>query len=143
MTESTTPGRTLRIAAGFMAALFAISIAVQWNDPDPLSWMAIYGVAAALAGAAAAGYLPFRLNAAALVLFLALFFIWLPSLADARGEAFQSFQMRAAIDEEPREAVGLALCALWSGIQTWAARRSRGNVARELEQPPTGQNSSS
>jgi len=108
-----------------MAALFGLSLAVQWNDPDPLRWMVAYGIAAGLAGAAAAGYLPYRLNAAAFVLFLALVALTLPGLVDARRESFTSFQMRTASDEEPREVVGLALCAVWSGVQTWAARRGR------------------
>jgi len=108
-----------------MCALFLLSVAVQYNDPDPYLWMPIYGLAALLAGLAAAGRLPLWPNAAALVVFLVLFAIWAPSLFGARREAFTSFSMRAAADEEPREAVGLALCALWSAVQTMAARRNR------------------
>jgi hypothetical protein len=29
-----------------MAALFLFAAAVQYNDPDPLRWMAVYGLAA-------------------------------------------------------------------------------------------------
>jgi hypothetical protein len=115
----------LRALAAVMCALFLLSVAVQWNDPDPWLWMPLYGLAAALAGLGAAGRLPLAPNAGALALYLALFALWAPSLFGARGEAFTSFTMRAEADEAPREALGLALCALWSAVQTAAARYSR------------------
>jgi hypothetical protein len=34
-----------RIVSGVMALLFLFATAVQYNDPDPLRWMAIYGLA--------------------------------------------------------------------------------------------------
>jgi hypothetical protein len=119
------PPPALRAGAAALCALFVLSVAVQVNDPDPWLWMPIYGVAATLAGACAAGRLPLLPNAAALVAFLALFAVWAPSLAGAREGAFTSFHMRAAADEAPREAVGLALCAAWSAVQTLAAWRLR------------------
>jgi hypothetical protein len=85
--------------------------------------MPIYGLAAALAGLGAAGRLPLWPNAAALALFLGLFALWAPSLSGARREAFESWQMQSAGDEEAREAGGLALCAVWSAVQTWRARQ--------------------
>ena len=117
------PGRMFRAAAAAMCGLFLLSVAVQWNDPDPWLWMPIYGLAALLAGQGAAGRLPFAANAAALVLYLVLFAIWAPSLVGARHQAFESWHMQAPEDEAPREAGGLALCAVWSAIQTLAARR--------------------
>ena len=35
----------VRAFNGLMCALFLLSVVVQWNDPDPLRWMAIYGAA--------------------------------------------------------------------------------------------------
>jgi len=114
-----------RLAAGLMAVLFVFSAAVQWNDPDPALWIALYGVAAVLAAAAALGTLPLPPNAAAAVLFTLLFLWWAPSLVGARAEAFESVEMQEAGDEEPREALGLLLCAAWSGAQSVAAWRRR------------------
>jgi hypothetical protein len=110
-----------------MCALFLLSVAVQYNDPDPWLWMPLYGLAAALAGLGALGRFPLGPNAAALALFVGLFALWVPSLLVARREAFTSFAMRASGDEEPREAVGLGLCAAWSAVQTLAAWRRRGS----------------
>ena len=88
--------------------------------------MPIYGLGARCSrGSLRAGRLPLWPNAAALVLFLGLFVVWAPALLGARAEAFESWHMQSAGDEEPREAVGLALCALWSAVQTVAARRRR------------------
>ena len=33
-----------------MLAMFVFSVAVQYNDPDPLPWMAIYAAAAVVCG---------------------------------------------------------------------------------------------
>lgn len=118
--------RGFRITAGVMTALFALSVVVQWNDPDPLAWMAIYGLAAVMSGLAAAGRVPLAPNAMALAIFVALTLLWVPSLVGARSEAFTSFRMKASGDEEPREAVGLLLCAGWSAVQTRVAWRGRG-----------------
>ena len=64
-------------------------------------------------------------NAAALVLFSGLFLWWAPTLVGARPAAFETFRMEEARDEEPREAGGLLLCAVWSGAQTISALRRR------------------
>ncbi len=117
--------RTFRVAAGAMTALFAVSVAVQWNDPDPFYWIAIYGVAALLAARAAQGQLPFATNAAALAVFTALALRALPDLLHGRKEAFTHWRMLAERDEVAREAGGLLLCALWSAVQTAVAWRRR------------------
>lgn len=46
---------SLRVAHGGAALLFAASAFVQANDPDPLRWMALYGLAAAAAAVGAHG----------------------------------------------------------------------------------------
>ena len=48
-----------------MAVLFAFAAAVQCNDPDPLRWMAMYGLAMLACGLALAGRLPRLLPALA------------------------------------------------------------------------------
>jgi Transmembrane family 220, helix len=37
--------RWFRYPCWLMAALFAVSVGLQYNDPDPIRWMLIYGAA--------------------------------------------------------------------------------------------------
>ena len=117
--------RGYRITAGVFCAVFILSAAVQWNDPDPLAWIALYGIAAVLAGAGAMGRLPVAPNLGAAALFVLLTLLWVPSLGGARSEAFTSFEMKASRDERPRETVGLAICASFSVFQAAVAWRRR------------------
>ena len=38
----------MKIIAGLAALLFAYSAFLQWNDPDPVRWIALYSCAAVL-----------------------------------------------------------------------------------------------
>jgi hypothetical protein len=119
--------RGFRFAAGGMAALFVLSAAVQWNDPDPAYWIAIYGVAAILAARAAQGQAPLVPNAVALSAYALLALRALPDLLGAREQAFSHWHMLSSGDEVAREAGGLAICALWSAALTavaWRVRRT-------------------
>lgn len=115
--------RAFRTAAGVMTAVFVVAAAVQWNDPDPAYWIAIYGVAAILAARAVQGQLPLLPNAVALATFGVLALRALPDLLGAREQAFTSWKMLEPHDELAREAGGLLLCAAWSGVQTFFALR--------------------
>jgi hypothetical protein len=105
-----------------MAALFVFSVVVQYNDPDPLRWMAVYG-AAALACVLAIfgrGYWPLvaALGLVALV--------WALTLAPAVvgkvrfGELFESFEMKDERVEVAREMGGLLIVAFWMAVLTVA-----------------------
>lgn len=119
------PGSAFRKASAAMALLFAFAALVQWNDPDPVAWILLYGLAATLAGLAARSRARFAPNAAAAALFAALAIWWAPSLGTARGEAFTSVRMKASQDEEPRETIGLVLCAVWTATTAAVVRRRR------------------
>ncbi len=122
-------GTGLRIACLGFAVLFLVGAAVQWNDPDPLPWMLAYGLAAGLSAAAARGRFWPR-STALFALGMALWFLWLaPSLLGAPEEAFTSFRMRATSHEEPREAAGLALLAVWNAILARRGARRGGGSA--------------
>ena len=118
-----------------MALVFALSVAVQWNDPDPAYWMAIYGVAALLAARAALGQLPLIPNAVACLAFTLLAVRALPDLLGAREEALTHWRMLDPGDEAAREAGGLLLCALWSAVQTAAAVRARRSSGSHGDMP--------
>jgi len=117
----------MRIASGIFTALFLLSASLQWNDPDPARWIAGYLVAAGLSLAGSFGRVPVVPNAAAALAFAAWFATLAASLPNAPSEAFTSFHMQAASHEEPREAVGLLIAAVWTAaLAVTGARRARG-----------------
>lgn len=107
--------------------LFVLGAAVQWNDPDPLGWMAAYLVGAGLALAAALDHWWAWPKTIAAVLYLAAFLTLAPTIGSAPSEAFTSVQMQSLDHEEPREAVGLGLLTVWTSALAGAAWRRRGD----------------
>jgi hypothetical protein len=117
----------MRWLDGLFFALFLLAVAVQYNDPDPALWMAGYGVAAGLSLAAWLGHLPVLPNLLAGIGFLLWFLSLAATLPGAPLEAFTSFKMAAASHEEPREAIGLLLAAVWTlSLSARGRRRERG-----------------
>jgi hypothetical protein len=105
----------MRIANALFALLFAFSMAVQLNDPDPLRWVAVY--AAALA-ACVAWELRRGGRRIARAVGLASGVWALLSARDIRlavpvGEALTDWHMHAGGSEELRETLGLALVTAW------------------------------
>jgi hypothetical protein len=123
--------RFLWLAAnGLMVLMFAFSVVVQANDPDPWRWMLLYGVATG------ACLLAFRRGLRwwfpALVGVIAL--PWSASLAPrvvgsvSFLDMFEEFEMKNVAIEESREMYGLLLVALWMSVLTVRAvlQRPRG-----------------
>lgn len=121
--------RTLEVAADVVMALaFAFSVAVQANDPDPLRWMALYGLAlvATVLSLLRRGH--WALPAALAVVASA----WAASLWPdvwgkvPFGDMFGAFEMADIGIEESREMYGLLIVAAWTAFLAWrTARRSR------------------
>jgi hypothetical protein len=105
-----------KLLNGVMTILFVLAILVQSNDPDPVLWMLVYGVAAALC---VATLLKFRLRPV-LIAFMAVCVtgvIYLsPRFADTSMQAFASVGMNSIIEEEVRELWGLVICLAWSVV---------------------------
>ena len=105
----------LRVVNAVLALGFVAAAVVQWNDPDPLRWMALYG------GAAVACVVWQRVRggwmAAAVVGAVAL--AWSVSIAvglervATMDELFSPMEMKGGPIEESREAIGLAIVAAW------------------------------
>ena len=112
----------MRFLNFFFAAVFALGAIVQWNDPDPLAWIVAYLVGAGLSIHAARGGRAFGPNLLATIVFLGGFASLAATIPEAPDEAFTSFRMQASSHEEPREAVGLLLLAVWTGVLAWRAR---------------------
>ena len=99
-----------------MCGLFLLSVVVQWNDPDPVRWMAIYGAALAVCLVVA---LRGRIVAGVPVLVAVIALFWSvatiaggPSVT-AYSHMFDAWEMKSISVEEAREATGLLIVAVW------------------------------
>jgi hypothetical protein len=119
----------IRVLNGIMAVLFVVSAALQWNDPDPLEWAAMYLAAATACGLFALGrreapYVALAVCAVAVVWAATL----LPSVVGrvAPSEMFESMQAKDGMVEVARESGGLLIVAAWSAtIGVLGLRRAR------------------
>lgn len=107
------------------AALFALSAVLQYNDPDPAAWIAIYA-------AAAVACLVFRRHRLAPLVALAVLACalgWIGYLApdliaEARpGDLVKSMDDKGGSAELAREAGGLAIVAAWMAVLIWGQAR--------------------
>ena len=115
--------RTLWI---FGLLFFAFAVVVQYNDPDPLIWMSLYGIVAAASLLALLDCLTPRLVVIATIPHL-LFGVWLsPNLLRTSVDAFRTVGMKNDLDELVREAWGSVICILWMiGLYVHARRLAR------------------
>lgn len=112
----------------FLALLFALFAAVQFNDPDPWGWALMYGFVAAVCGLAAFGHYHTYL----LYLGLGIALIWMAALVPGfvswvkMGMPTITGSMKAESPhvELTREFLGLVLCILVLGWQWRRARQS-------------------
>ena len=108
----------MRALHGLFALLFLFGAAVQFNDPDPLGWAAIYLAAAINSGLAALGRAPWIGATAVLVVALA----WAATLAPAVvgkvpfSSMFGDWEMAITGVEESREMYGLVIIAAWMAV---------------------------
>jgi hypothetical protein len=115
-----------------MAALFVLSMAVQYNDPDPFVWMLAYAVPASLCVTASLDRLAFRLAAVSAIAYATLAVYWLPSVLGVSVAALTHIGMDSQQDEEAREGLGLLIAAVWLSVMAaWTARTKRG---RDLDE---------
>ncbi len=116
-----------RIANWVMIAAFLFSVAVQYNDPDPVRWILIYGLAALACILKVRRRLRWYFPAAVGVTA----FGWAASIAPrvigktAFGEMFQAFEMINSVVEEAREMGGLLIVAAWMVVLVFVSKHDR------------------
>lgn len=116
-----------------MFLAFLISVALQYNDPDALRWMVMYGAAA---GATMAWELAWAVRAnAAVIAVVALGWgtdiAWRMKLEVPFLEAVTDWGMHAGGSEEIREVGGLVIVGLWMVVIALVAPvRVRGRAAK-------------
>jgi hypothetical protein len=129
-----------RIFFGVWCLLFLLFAYWQWNDPDPLIWIGIYGYAALMCGLAAAGRFLLPLLLAGVLLGIAGFFYMYPGgIGDWIAQEWQQqdLSMKTQHMEEARESFGLLIVALILGVAAWVGwRQQKGRgVAAHLNPP--------
>ena len=119
------------VANAVMLLAFIFSVIVQFNDPDPLLWAAIYAGAAVACGLELRRRTPLLLPASVAAVALA----WAATIAPRVigqvrfASMFAEFEMANAGVEESREMYGLVLIAIWMIAVAIAAWRRRAAVA--------------
>ncbi len=106
-----------------MTVVFVFSVAVQYNDPDPIRWMTIYGLAALCCIWSFLGRLAWYFPAAVGVVALLWASLLAPSVIGQTSfsEMFGSIGMINLAVEEAREMMGLLIVAFWMAVLavTW------------------------
>ena len=110
----------------FMCGLFLLSVVVQYNDPDPVRWMAIYGAALVVCLVVA---IRGRMAPVVPVLLAVIAVLWSvdwvadgPALA-AYAHMFDAWEMKNMSVEEAREASGLLIVTVWMVVVVVGERR--------------------
>ena len=119
-------GRTFAIANGTLAFLFLVSAFLQFNDPDPLRWFAMY-VAAAVACVVAwrvrTGWWTAAAVGAIAVIWAALLSPIFPELRfDDLAREMKAANPRIELS---RELLGLLIIAAWMIVLVVVSRRAR------------------
>ena len=107
-----------RVADALFLLIFAFSVIVQYNDPDPSSWMAIYGAAAIACSLSLMGRLPWWFAVAVGIVALPWAATVAPRVIGQVGflDMFAEFEMKDLRGEESRELYGLVLVAGWMAV---------------------------
>ncbi len=127
----------MRAADAVMGLLFLLAVAVQYNDPDPLEWMAIYGAAALACLLAVRGRLSRWLPAVIGVIALG----WAATLAPrvvgqvGPGDLFREVGMATLAIEEAREMLGLLIVAGWMLVLLSRPRAARDDAPGHQRRP--------
>ena len=121
----------LRVASGVMAVLFFVCVALQYNDPDPVRWMAMYGAATVVCAVHARRG---RIAAAFPLSLAGIAVAWGAFTAEHIHGRFEWHHLAETMHagtpqiEESRESLGLFIVAAWMLVVALgtrgAARRS-------------------
>lgn len=110
-----------------LTGLFVLFAAVQYNDPDPWGWAAMYAFVAGVCGFAAFG----KVNRYVLWAGIAVCLVWMSTLLPEfinwirTGAPNITGEMKATTPyiEFTREFLGLGICLAVLGWQTWKVRK--------------------
>jgi hypothetical protein len=116
-----------RVLLIIFGTLFFVGVVVQYNDPDPARWMAMYLAASAACFLGAFGKLKWWFAGTTALVALVWAVIWAPqAFPNVRiAEMFQAWEMKNERIEEGREFYGLLIIFVSMTILAMKARRDR------------------
>jgi len=118
---------TGRVLAGLMALLFFFSVYLQFNDPDPVRWSAMYGGAGIACALYAFGRGPAWFAGLVTAVAIAWAAVWAPRVVGVTHvrDMFAEWHMTSGNvhAEEGRELGGLLIIIFVCGAVTLARRR--------------------
>jgi uncharacterized membrane protein YesL len=117
--------RWFMVSSVVMGLLFLVSLALQYNDPDPIQWMLIYGAAATVSFLAPWKPVAKRLSLTVFVVALAWLFLLLPEILGviSFSDLFLKMNEKGGAVEVGRESGGLTIVVVWM-LCCFLARRS-------------------
>ncbi len=112
-----------------MVVVFVASAVVQYNDPDPLVWILIYGLAAAASLAAVSWNRAWLLSSIVGVVAIVWSVAIVPHFFGKVGfsEIFESMTMKSVEVEYAREFGGLLIVAAWMAVVTLVSLKMEKN----------------
>jgi hypothetical protein len=120
----------MKIVNLLLAVMFMLFAFVQINDPDPLLWIAIYGVMAAICVMAAFRYYIKPMLWILLACFVVYMAILWPGMSEWLGQDDKSvlfdegMKMQFPYVEESREFLGLLICVIVLVVQIVRSRKA-------------------
>ena len=113
-----------KIIAVIFSLLFIISAGLQFNDPDPLLWIIIYGIATMFSGLFVMGKLPSKVLLFIVGLAFTGFIVSFPETL----EGFEVGKGDPKNIEEGREAFGLLIIAISFTIYSIGNKKSKNKI---------------
>jgi len=104
-----------RYASYVMAALLAVCVALQYNDPDPIRWMAMYGAAMVVAALLPSKkpLVPVGYVVAAVALAWGAYLLYEVWGRMEVADLVEKMSEKGGAVEEGRESGGLAIAGFW------------------------------
>jgi hypothetical protein len=108
-----------------MAALLAVCVAFQYNDTDPIRWMAMYGAAAIVAALLPAKkqLVPAGYVVAAVALVWGAYLLYDVWGRMQVADLVEKMSEKGGAVEEGRESGGLAIAGVWLVFASWFRSR--------------------
>ena len=108
-----------------MLIVFLFMVVVQYNDPDTLLWMGIYGIAALICILASLNRLNWGLSALIALTALGWALMIAPQVIGevSFSELFGSLYMKSLVVEQAREMGGLLIVTVWMIVLTVKVRQ--------------------